>query len=361
MRLSFTTPPPSLLPPLGLPDLLPAILLGLVAGSAYAQGTAFQSKVFFNDTHMNRVERDTAGVDRIYQMVDPRFHRGWGKGAGFSIVLQDVDQSTSELVKVSYVKASASAPDQPDTSKTGTLAEGTFKLFGSGTGSAAVLWTLTLGNRVDLPAVHGMSIELPSAKLNGQNQVTDGLFLHNQSPSSLQLPATATPKHWMWVLSGGKAVSWDSQPGGTWRFGSLYEAPVAQVYIRSKAYGKGLEALRGPESLFPSFARGDLIAWDLEAKALAVTGGRKPGLAMVMLGAQALNPVPKTPWGDLFINPASVLTLSLVLDKTGKASVPGLAIPKKGISFHTQTVFVDPNVTPTKSLSLSDAQFVVTH
>lgn len=356
MRLPFLSPRPSWLPPLILPALL-----GLAAGSAYGQGTPFQSKVFFNDKHMNRVERDTAGVDRIYQMVDPRFHRGWGKGAGFSIVLQDVDQSTSELVKVSYVKASASAPDQPDTSKTGTLAEGTFKLFGSGTGSAAVLWTLTLGNRVGLPAAHGMGIELPSAKLNAKNQVTDGLFLHNQSPTSLQLPATATPKHWMWVLSGGKAVSWDSKPGGTWRFGALYEAPVAQVYIRSKAYGQGLEALRGPESLFPSFARGDLIAWDLESKALAVTGSRKPGIAVVMLGAQAMNPVLKTPWGDLFVQPASVLAMILVLDKAGKASVPGLPIPKKGIAFHTQTIFLDPNVTPARSLSLSDAQFLVTH
>jgi len=310
---------------------------------------------------MDRVERNTAGVDRIYQMVDPRFHRGWGKGAGFSIILQDVDQSTSELVKVGYVRADAKAPDQPDVTSAGNLGEGTFKVFGTGTGSGAFIWTLTLGNRVALPPVHGISVELPSAKLNAQNQVTDGVFLHNQSPGSLQLPSTAVPKHWMYVLVGGKAVSWDSKPGGTWRMGALYEAPVAQVYVVSKAYGKTTEALRGPESLFPSFSRGDRIGWALESRELAVTGSRQPGFALVMVGAQALNPAVKTIWGDLFLSPAPVLTMLITLDKTGRANSSALPIPKKGIAFHTQTVFIDVNTKPLPSLKLSDAQFLVTH
>jgi hypothetical protein len=310
---------------------------------------------------MDRVERNTTGIDRIYQMVDPRFHRGWGKGAGFSIVLQDVDQATSELVKVGYVRPDATNPDQPDVTAAGTLGTGSFTVFGSGTGTAAYLWTLTLGTRVDLPAAHGMSIELPPAKLNAQNKITDGVFLQNQSPASLQLPTGAATKHWMWVLASNKAVSWDSTPGGNWHFGSLYEAPVSQVYVSSKAYGKANEALRGPESLFPIKARGDLIGWDLEANALSVTGTKLPGVALIMIGAQALSPVAKTPWGDLFVNPAAVLTMGLVLDKNGRANVPGLAIPKAGIAFHTQTVFVDPNVAPGNSLSLSDAQFIVTH
>ena len=351
MRLPF----PSL-----LLTAIPALVC-LVADELPGQVVPFQSKVFFNDGHMDRVERDTAGVDKIYQMVDPRFHRGWGKGAGFSIVLQDVDQATSELVKVGYVRNDASKPDQPDVTAAGDLGTGTFQLFGSGTGTGTYLWTLTLGTRVTLPEMHGMSIELPAAKLNTQNQVTDGVFLQNQSPHSLQLPTGATPKHWMWVLASTQAVSWDANPGGTWHFGSLYEAPVAQVFVRSKAYGKAGEALQGPESLFPIKSRGDLIGWDLESKALAVTGTRVPGIALVMIGAQAQSPALKTPWGDLFINAASVLTMILPLDKSGRAQVPGLAIPKPGIAFHTQTLFVDPNAAPAQSLSLSDAQFIVTY
>ncbi len=325
------------------------------------QGAAFQPKVFFNVGHSDRTERNTAGIDRIYQMVDPRFHTGWGKGAGFTIVLQDVNQSTSELVKVGYVRPDATKPDQPDVSNAGKLGEGTFKVFGTGTGQGTFVWTLTLGTRVALPPIHGMSIELPSAKLNAQSQITDGIFLHNQSPRSLQLPTKAVPKHWMYVLTAGKAANWDSSPGGTWRFGALYEAPVAQVHVLSKAYGKAQEALRGPESLFPSFTRGDRIAWDLESKALAVTGTRKPGLAVIMLGAQALNPRVKTIWGDLFLNPTSIYTMLVVLDKAGQASLPGLPIPKSGIGFHTQTLFIDPNTTPNPTLTLSDAQFLVTY
>ncbi|MEZ5988846.1 MAG: hypothetical protein R3F30_06935 [Planctomycetota bacterium] len=339
----------------------PAALVTLLLSAALPAQLA-QPKVFHNDGRADRVERDTAGVDRIYGVADPRFHAGYGQALGFRIALQDEDAATSEQVRVGWVRLDAKNPDLPDVTTAGTIAEVGFSVFGTGKGRSAVLWTLTLGSATTLPATHGTTAQLPAAKLDSRGVPIDGLFVFNQGPGSLKLPPGATPKHWMYVLVQGQAQAWDAVPGGTWYWGTYYEEPVAQVVCVSQAYGKSGERLAGPESLFPWSTRGDLVGLDLESRALIVTGSRKPGVAVAMFTA---NPWPngplQTPFGDLFVDPAVLLTVVAPLDAQGRGAVPGLPIPGAGLRFRCQAVFVDPNATGNAALRLSDAQDVTTH
>jgi hypothetical protein len=307
---------------------------------AIASAQTLNEKIFHNPSKTTASTRDQAATtDRLYFMQPQMALRQYGKGGGFRGVLQDQNQATAEPVRLAFV-AYAGDNVSPDTTAAGTLVEASYQLFGTGTGGAAYLWTMTFGPTAALPQHFGLRLTLAPA--NGWP--ADGCSVHYQNGTTTKVPAAVTRPQWTFVLAGNSALAF-ATPASTFHLGGLYEEPVTRHFVNSSAYGAP-EDLLGPESLWPDSTRGDKLGWSL-------SGAAFPGkVALPCLAAAYGPPIPVGPPGTYLMSlPVLVIGQPLVLDAAGNFKTAAIPVPP-ALQLATQTIFLDPTAT---RLRLSDA------
>ena len=297
------------------------------------------AKLLYNAQHTTAAARPSANSsDRIFattptsHSAPQRAFTGW-KGA-----VQDQDARTVELVTCQLFALTRSR--LPDLSR--KVSEVTYRLFGTGQGAKAFLWTLTVSN----PIVVATEVTPAISLAKPRSWPSDASTVHVQDGDKSRLSASHR-EFWSYRQSSSSVLAW--RPKGTViRLGALSQHPTIQAVIRSRAYGVQ-EVLRGPEALYPDSVRGDQLGFEVSA------GGYADGtVALVMLsGGYLPGPIP-SPFGLFLIQPAA-LQLTLVVSKQ-RAATPHFAIPAK-LKLAAQAAVLDFTKL---SVELSDATRIET-
>ncbi len=315
------------LPWIGTTEFLLALFVGAPSGVAQTRN----EKILHNTQHTSASLRVSANAgDTIYAMEPALSRTGYGGARGFRVVLQDQDYNTAETVQFGFVRY-ASNKSSPDVSAGGLIFNGGLSLKfpkpATGVVSAA-MWTITLGQPVVLPKNHGIRLVLPVPP-----KAADGIGVHAQRGNTSRVPAALQKQGTFSLSSAGAAVAF-FEKATTLHAGAFYVEPVTQMYVRSSAYGTS-EDLLGLEALHPNATGGDKIGFLMTGDAFA----SQVALLMISGGLRA-SPI-TTPIGSLFLNPPTgAIQLPFVLDATGKAKSPAVAIPAK-LKIWSQTAFLD--------------------
>ncbi len=305
-----------------LPLFFGSILLGLHSPLRAQTPKGRNEKTFFNTNHTTATVRDGGTtVDTLYFMQPAEVHSGYGKVSGIRLVLQDQDQSTAETINIALVKF-AGTTGKPDTTNSGVVSGSSmnFKLFGSGTGSAAYSYTLTFATPVTAPAKVGIRLTLPIPR---GTWPSDGVSVHYQAGTNLKLGSSTPKPQWTFKKATNGSAQAFGPVGSTFRMGLLLDKPVLQFFNETNAYG-ATEKLLGPESLFPLINRSDKTGFQLRGDRF----GKGFGIILIS-GSKASTPF-VTPFGTVFPNLTGSLYLPAIpLDSNGKATTPSLVLPAK--------------------------------
>lgn len=301
-------------------------------------------KLLFNRAHATGATRDSSSdADTLFFMQPQDFRYGQGPMTGWRATFQDSNAATSETVQMGFVKYAADNA-KPDVTATGLRTNVEYTVFGTGSGSQAVEWTMTTATKVPALRFGGIRVILPAPR-----SVADRLSVQTQAGTSVKIPV-GLRKQWTYVLKSGAAQSYLS-PGTTLLAGGLYDCPVVQIYVSSTAYGTGRELLLGPESIFPDASRGDGVGFAVQSQKHAA------GFALVVAAAgYAPTPVP-SPFKDVLITSVIVAGFPFLLDSNGSGRTQYVPIPS-GATFATQAIFFNIKGSSLADIEFGDAQIV---
>ncbi len=304
-------------------------------------------RLFHNVGLANVSTRATANAaDTIYFMQPRAFRYGYGGATGWRVLLQDQDAATGQTVRLGYVKYQGTT-DKPDLSAAGALTTVSFSVFGTGSGTTAVRYTMTTATKVPLDPYIGITIALPAP----QSWPQDGITMHAQEGSTTKLNA---PNRKQWTFrKNGSAAAPLLGVGSTFHLGGLYDVPTQQVAVVSNAYGPPTRRLFGPESLSPDWTgRTEFTAFLLRSDS------HKTGTVSLVLITPKYSPVPiPVSFGSILVL-APILTNAVVpMDANGQGVSIGFPIGP-GSSLAMQTMFL--RFSPFEA-TLSDASLVTAH
>ena len=299
-------------------------------------------KIFHNAAHTNLSTRGSnVAADVLYHMPPKEFRFGQGAGNGWRGVLQDSERSTAEVVDVGYIAADATG--KPDLTA-GPTTNVRYTLFGTGTGGAALLYTLTVADAAPLPRVAGVRLVLPTPR----NWPSDACTVHTQDGTTSKVQA-ALQQQWTYTDSGATVAAYRSI-GSTLRFGALHDCGVVRSYTKSTAYQTTAEALEGPESLFPTVSRGDEIGFIASSQQFAGAFG------IIFLAPDYLPNALPTPFKDVLVQTLTLSGTPFVVPANGTFDTGSVPLPAN-ISFAFQAIFFQfsgPNV----DAAFSDAMLI---
>ncbi|MFQ5507154.1 MAG: hypothetical protein ACE5F1_20480 [Planctomycetota bacterium] len=307
-------------------------------------------KPLYNDK-TNYSTRGAAGAKEttLYMMQPRRYMTGIHDTIGFEVTLQDEEAVTQENVEFSVVKYAANGVDPG-----ATVLKASFRLFGFGLkGVQAFNFRLTLGFPKPIGEPNfGFGIKLPPNTLWPK----DGVSIHSQlniAKDSRRSRVHAPFDQQVWAFEQPNGMTRPLPFGGRkmdiLQLTGLYIEPVIQAFVRSSAYGLGVEDLFGPESMHPLASRRDRIGYKLDGGQLG-TGG----LGLVYLSPTlSTNPVPlPRAFFHLSITPAWPLLIFIAnLDGLGRGAtpvVPFSMFPPGFRSFWLQAVILNPGTMETE-------------
>lgn len=300
------------------------------------------AKIFHNAQHTSVSSRLTQNADdTIYFMQPKDFRFGQGKGNGWRVVLQDAERATAEVVDVSYIPADAAGA--PDTTA-GVTTTARYTLFGTGSGSAALFYTLTLANSAPMPRVGGLRFVLPAPRA----WPGDACTIHTQDGSTSKV-AAALLDQWTYAEGTTGTVAYRSK-GSTLRAGALHDCGIVRSYTKSTAYSTTAEPLEGPESLFPSATRGDEIGFRVQTEQYAGAFG------LIFLAPAYLPSPLATPFKDVLVQTLTLAGTPFPIAATGDFDTGSVPIPAN-VSFAFQAIFFKFNG-PAVEAAFSDAMLV---
>lgn len=344
-----------------LPTILGAAILGALAGLVPAHGV--KSKPFFNKTKHNAATRGDAGsaATQLYMMQPPRHLTGQHDFVGYDVTLQDENPLTVESLDLSIVRFASGGSGMPDETTGGeVVAVRSFFVFGFPPpgGGKAFEFRLTIGNPITLPDHFGIGIGLAASP---NWPASDGLSVQAQlnlanDPLRPRVPAPYQGRAWAFERFGGAA---SATPLGGRSLDTLAVSPVLagtvlHPYVASDAYGSGVETLYGPESMFPSAARGDGFGVFVD------TASPNFPLLVLYLSPKLLTPswccmgIPNDRWYIGLDPPFPVLLSTTVLDANGQATLgpwPVSALPPGLRDFWLQGAVISPAL----QMQLTDA------
>lgn len=324
--------------------------LGLLAVSATRAHGSFEKK-FWTEKPNRATRGSTDGTQKstIYLMQPAEFSTGPKQSVGWRVTLQDMDASTSESIRLSYVKFAADGKS-PDLSSTGEIFASTFQSFGRGLmGNIAYRFRFSIGVPRPLPTTSGIGIELAGNAKWPQ----DGAAIHAQLnlPSDLRRPRVLPPydsEVWCYESIGNGQV----QPLGkrsldTLDVGGLYIEPILVPFLDTFAYDDTAtrpERVTGVDALFPSAQRGDALGMYIEGGQLGSDG------FAILYAASALTkgtPIPlnTSAFSLSLIAPDPYPILMTGLDSLGNATVGPLdflLFPQNFRKFWMQAIILNP-------------------
>lgn len=304
------------------------------------------AKTFYNSAKTDAATRVTQNADdTIYFMQPKDFRFGQGKGAGWRGVLQDGDRSTAEVCEFGYVAEGTGGA--PDTSAAGLTTNVRVTLFGTGTGRAAILYTITPATQAPMPSVGGIRVMLPAPR----SWPGDACTIHTQTGASTKV-ATANKAQWTYSLGSSGATSFGAV-GTTFRIGGLHDCGIVRSYIRSTAYQATAEVLEGPESLFPSISRGDQIGFQVQH------GGFGSNFSIIFLSPGYLPAALPTPFKSVLIQTLTLSGSPFAMSANGSFDTGSVPLPSTPVSFAFQAIFFRFNG-PNVEAAFSDAMLVRT-
>jgi len=302
-------------------------MLAVTALAAMAVPHGPKAKPFFNANKSNASTRGAAGSGavQLYMMQPPAYLTGAHEAVGFEIQLQDEDALTPEFVDISFVRYAQNGID-PDETPAGEIRKATFRVFGFGpAGRQSFDFLLTLGGTQPLPDHFGIGLSMPA---NSAWPATDGLSIHGQlnlpnDPSRPRVPAPHQTHTWAFERPSGVAQArpLENRSLDTLDVTGSFAGSVIQAYVRTTAYGGGPEDLDGPESLYPSAARGDsfgIRAHGNDAAFPVFLLFISPG---VLKSPVCCIGVPNSSWYLEFAGPFPLLLAAVSLDLKGQANV----------------------------------------
>lgn len=299
-------------------------------------------KIFHNAAHTNLSTRVSNNADdTIYFMVPKEFRFGQGAGNGWRCVLQDSERATSEVVNFGYIASDATG--KPDVTA-GATTNVRYTLFGTGSGSAALLYTLSVADAAPLPRVGGVRVVLPAPR----NWPNDACTIHTQDGTTSKVPTTLQ-QQWTYAATGSTVAAYRSI-GSTLRIGALHDCGIVRSYIKSTAYQTTAEVLEGPEALFPVVSRSDEIGFRVASEQYAGAYG------IIFLAPDYLpSPLP-TPFKDVLVQTLTLSGTPFVIPTNGEFDTGSVLFPAN-ISFAFQAIFFQFNG-PNVDAAFSDAMLV---
>ncbi|MCA8969572.1 MAG: hypothetical protein KDC95_07310 [Planctomycetes bacterium] len=273
------------------------------------------SRVFHNEAYSNISTRATADSADTLVFMQPRdFRRGQGEASGWVVRVQDQDQSTSEDVALGFVAYSSTTADTPDLTPAGRLTTVRYTLFGTGSGAAAAIYTLTTSVGVPVGEFSGLTIELPKPATDFP---ADGLTVAMQDGDTTFLPAAARAQ-WTYVANGATATA--LRPAGTtMHFGGLYDCGTIQSQAFSSVYGSN-DRLSGAEALSPDATGGDLTSFRIQNQKFASS------VALIMVAAD-YGPIKSSATLKDYLLQPLFTTLIVPTDANGVGNSIGFPVP----------------------------------
>jgi hypothetical protein len=304
--------------------------LFLALAPAFAQ-VGMNEHTLYNTQKTSFATRGTTtGTDTIYFSQLLTFHNNVGQGTGWRIVVQDQDQSTSESVTLSWHDTLPSGIPV-----TTPIASHPFVLFGTGSGVAAYIFTLTTPLPVVLPQQVALGIELPAP----HPWASDAATLHYQRGDKT-IVKPELRRQMTYVLSGGNAVA-EWTIGSTFRWGGLYQAPALATANLSTGYGVGPELLYGPEALAIDPVRGDRLGWAMRGDRFKTFPTQPVSAGALYCSVAYRTPLP-TPFGVLVIDETTaVWVAAAITDAQGQVLIPAIAVPNAPFDVVFQAAFIN--------------------
>ena len=304
--------------------------------------TASNAKLFHNRAKANAATRaTTTSADTLYFMQPAEARFGAGGATGFEVRLQDMNGATAELVELGFVKY-ASNGTSPDTSASGELTRVGYTLFGSGVGNQSKVWTLSTAGLVAVPRLCGTFVTLPKPKAS-----TDVVTIWTQDGAQTKVAAVAR-KQMTFSRAGANAANYRAA-GTTLHLGGLFDVPVVFSVNTTNAYGSK-EKIYGPEAVFPSSARGDLLGFGVRTSDFAGTGN----FALLFVSPDYLSTPLPSPFGDVLLQTLISAGFPFPIPASGNAETP-LSVPvPAGLNFAVQGILFNFGSNPLKA-SFTDA------
>jgi hypothetical protein len=320
--------------------LLGLLLLGLLCLTAPARAQGLNVKQLFNQAHSGAaVRQSTTAADTLYFVQPENFRLGYGDATGFQLTVRDLEQSTAEVTTLGFVKL---AQGKPDASSGGAIGSAAFSLFGTGSGTGALTYMLTLTQSIALPTgAVSLSLGLPLP-----NGPTDGIFVFHQDGGTTKLPTWA-PRDQLTFYRDSQGVAQPFKaPASTLQVGGRYGEPAFGSFIRSTAYGAP-EDLLGLEALYPDATRQDQLGYYFQAS----QAPRQWFLPFISLSKTA-SPI-VSPFGTFLIDPTTAIQLAPTqLDNTGSARTGTVTVPPIDVVIWAQSALIDLGK---NSVRISDA------
>ncbi len=332
-------------------------LLALSSLASLAVAQQVNEHTFYNASRFaetTATRATTTSVDQIYFTQPVDFRRNTGRSIGWRLVLQDQEQSTAEVINLSYhnLDFQSIVPNQTK------VVDATFTAFGSGGGGAkSFIYTFTLATGVVTPEFAALGLLMPAPT----SWPTDAMTIHFQRGDRTQV---SEPKRQQWTYKlDSTFVVPEWREGSSFRFGGLYRVPVLQGFNGSNAYGSTLEDLTGPESVaFESGgARADKFGLRGEGGNRYRTLGDQLGVAAIFFSADYRGtPLVLNPFGTLLIDENTTTFLAyMMLNSEGLGRTLTVTIPPNlgNIKLAWQGFFVaiDTNLNQLNNFELSNA------